>query len=222
MPTSTHHSCRRGRFGVTRSLAAATAGVAGIALTAGAVYATMSADASNTTAEQVSSGTLKLVLSDRGAGFGQQIADIAPTDVVNRYVDLANTGTLAGRALTVAVADAAPTALTTDAVRGLHVTVSQCAGATWDPTSGQCGAGGTVTKLIDTAALAALAATPAAVSAGTLAPGDTVHLQVAVALPDQVETTVNGVLPVNTIQGLSASLTWTFAEAQRTGVTTNN
>ena len=41
-------------------------------------------------------------------------------------------------------------------------------------------------------------------------------------LPDQSETTTNGTLPVGTIQGLSASLRWTFEDAQRASTTTNS
>ena len=35
------------------------------------------------------------------------------------------------------------------------------------------------------------------------------------------ETSVNGVAPSPTIQGLSTTLTYTFTEQQRTGVATN-
>ena len=41
-------------------------------------------------------------------------------------------------------------------------------------------------------------------------------------LPDQSETTTNGTLPAGTIQGLSASLTYTFAETQRDATTSNS
>lgn len=41
-------------------------------------------------------------------------------------------------------------------------------------------------------------------------------------LPDQNETTVNGTLPANTIQGLSTNLTYTFTETQRAATTTNS
>ena len=48
------------------------------------------------------------------------------------------------------------------------------------------------------------------------------EFQVEVSLPNQNETTTNGTLPVGTIQGLNASITWTFSEAQRTATTTNS
>jgi hypothetical protein len=64
--------------------------------------------------------------------------------------------------------------------------------------------------------------TPATLVAGQLAKGTVLHLQISLTLPNQTETTVNGNLPANTIQGLSAALTWTFNEAQRTATTTHS
>jgi hypothetical protein len=70
-------------------------------------------------------------------------------------------------------------------------------------------------------ALSSLATTPAAL-ASSVAAGSTVKLQLALSLPDQTETTVNGVRPAGSIQGLSAALTWTFSETQRLATTTGS
>ena len=43
-----------------------------------------------------------------------------------------------------------------------------------------------------------------------------------IALPDSSETTVNGVLPANTVQGKSAALTWTLTESMRDARTTTS
>jgi hypothetical protein len=43
-----------------------------------------------------------------------------------------------------------------------------------------------------------------------------------VELPDQNETTVNGVLPANTVQGGSVNVTYTFDLAQRLATSTNS
>jgi hypothetical protein len=46
------------------------------------------------------------------------------------------------------------------------------------------------------------------------------HVQVSLGLV-ATETSVNGVPPAATIQGLTTTLTYTFTEQQRTGVATN-
>lgn len=201
-----------------RLAAAAIVGGGGLLLTGGGVYAALQATANNTAPQASDSGTLKLSLADNGAGFTTAVANLAPGDVVRRYVDLTNGGTLAAQALTLAVADASPTKLTSDATNGLQVAVTSCSTA-WAPTTGVCG--GTTTVLA-TSSVSALRAASATLVAGALPAGSVQRLQVSLTLPDQVETTVNGVLPPNSIQGLSASLTWTFTESQRTATTTTS
>ena len=192
----------------------------GLALTGVGVFAGLSAVASNTTAETVASGTLKLTLAAAtgSAGFTSSISNLAPGDVVNRYIDVTNGGTLDGQALTLAASDSVGSKLSTDATNGLHVTVSQCS-TTWTVASGSCS--GTTTVAQSNVALSALG-TPVSVVGGSVTAGTVLHLQVSVTLPNQTETTTNGVLPGGTIQGLSANLTWTFTEAQRTATTTNS
>jgi hypothetical protein len=41
-------------------------------------------------------------------------------------------------------------------------------------------------------------------------------------LPDQNETTVNGALPANSVQGGSVAITYTFNLGQRTATTSNS
>lgn len=67
-----------------------------------------------------------------------------------------------------------------------------------------------------------LTTTPTTLVAGTIAAGSALNLQVSLTLPDQNETTTNGTVPVGTIQGLTAALTWTFTESQRTATTTGS
>ena len=43
-----------------------------------------------------------------------------------------------------------------------------------------------------------------------------------IELPDQNETTTNGTLPTNTVQGGAVNVTYTFDLAQRTATTTNS
>ena len=200
-----------------RLAAAGAVGALGLSLTGAGVYAALTAQATNTTAEAVTSGTLSLTMADTGTGFSQAISNLAPGDVVNRYVALANTGTIAAKDLTLAVSDTVDSKLTTDATNGLKVTVTGCSVA-WVPATGTCA--GTTTALATNAPLATLQSTPVTLVSGTVA--SAYSLQVSLTLPDQNETVINGALPADTIQGKSAALTWTFSETQRTAATTNS
>ncbi|MEN8582821.1 TasA family protein [Burkholderia sp. RS01] len=203
-----------------RLLAAFAVGAAGLAITGGGVFAALNATASNTTAQNATSGILSLTMADNGAGFTQAISNLAPGDTVNRYVNLTQGSSLDGKALTLGVSAAAATKLTTDATNGLHVTVTQCNAGTWTPGTGICS--GTPAVLVTNAALSTLITTPASVVGGAVAKGSVLNLQISTTLPDQTETTTNGVVPGATIQGLSSSLTWTFTDTQRTASTTTN
>lgn len=207
-----------------RVIAAFAVGAAGLAITGGGVYAALNATAYNTTAQSAGSAVLSLEIADQAA-FTQAVSDIAPGDVVNRYVTLEQGNDLDGKDLTLKVTDATPTILTTDGVRGLQVKVTQCLGGTWTVTGpGEC-AGGTTKVLAETLSLKSLSETTKAL-ASSVAAGSEVKLQLALSLPEQTETTVNGVPTapngLATIQGLSSALTWTFSETQRTATTTGS
>ncbi len=204
-----------------RALAAGLFAVAvGLLATAG-VYAALTGAATGT--ESVSSGTLNLTLTpDVGAGFSNFTGKMAPGDTNNVYVNLNNSGSLASAAgMTLAVAGAPANALTDGSVpgEGLTVSATQCS-VTWTLVSGSCA--GTTTTL--------LAATPVSTLSGGVAlsnipalaaaTGQVGHVQISLGLTG-TETSVNGVPPAKTIQGLSTTLTYTFTEQQRTGITTN-
>ena len=210
---------RTTRRAAWRPLALATIGGAVLVTMGVGVWATLSATASNVDPQDVSTGTLELTMTPEGAGFTQSISGLAPGDVVNRYVDIANSGSLDGQALTLAVTGTGATALTTDATRGLTVTVTECVDGSWTATSGVCS--GTTSVLVSDKPVANFGTATSLVS-GTVDAGDTRNLQVSVKLPDQNETTVNGALPADTIQGLSTALTYTFAESQRAAATSNS
>jgi len=182
----------------------------------------MNASASSS-AQAVTSGTLKLTMSANGTGFSQGVSNLAPGDVVNRYVDLSNSGTLDAQALTVQVAATGSGALITDGVapattKALRVSITSCTKA-WAPATGTCS--GTTSTVLAATALSGLSSAVSLIP-GSIPTGAQVYLQVSTQLPDQTETTVNGALPATTIQGQSATLTYTFTESQRTAVTTNN
>jgi hypothetical protein len=204
-----------------RRTAAAAVVLLGLGITGAGVYAALNATAFNTSAQTVTSGTLKLVMANGtgSVGFGQSITDLAPGDVVNRFVDLTDTGTIAAQNMTLSAADATPTLLSTDATKGLHVTVKSCTVA-WVAAAGTCADVLGPTTVVNNVALSALS--PSTLVAGAVTKNSAYHYEISLTLPDQNETTQNGTLPVGTIQGLSASLTWTFSEAQRAATTTNS
>ena len=202
----------------SRLLPVAVAATTGIALTGGAVYAALTATAFNTTAQTVTSSTLSLTYVNNGVGWPTTITNMAPTDVVNRYVNLTNGSGLNAINLTLGVADATTTALTSDATHGLAVTVSSCATA-FTAATGACTGGASV--ILTSTPLATLKTTPGSLAA-TFAASAVLYLQVSLTLPASTEVTANGTPPGGTIQGLSAALTWTFSEQQRAGTTTNS
>jgi hypothetical protein len=70
--------------------------------------------------------------------------------------------------------------------------------------------------------LSGLTGTTQTVVSGAFAQNAAQHLRVTLTLPAQSETTTNGVLPANSIQALSNTLTYTFAIGQRAGTTSTN
>lgn len=213
-------------------ITAVAVGAAGLAITGGGVYAALTATATNTTAQSAKSGVLSLTMGNNGAGFSQPISNLAPGDVVNRYVTLTQGPDLAGKNLTLAVTDATPTPLTSDATRGLRATITQCS-VPWVPGTGACDGTSSVLSAVSDKPLSTLTPTsPATVVKTDVAANSVLNLKVSLSLPDQNEVTVNGG-PANggtittndgmaSIQGLSSSLTWTFSETQRTATVTGS
>lgn len=176
-------------------------------------------------ANVANSGTLVLSSSNNGVGFSQSVSNLAPGDVVNRYVTLNNGGTLDAQSLGLAVTATGTSTLITDGVapvtnKALTLAVFSCSGGTWNATTGVC-SGTTNTEVSATTLSAFSAKKTFSVSPNLLSSGS-VNLQLQLTLPDQNETTVNGVAPSNSVQGGSVSLSYLFSEAQRTATTTNS
>jgi hypothetical protein len=207
---------RHRRLGV---VFAALLGLAALGMMGAAVLAGLSANAAST--ENVTSGTLSLTVpaGSGSAGFSQSVSNMAPGDISNVYVDLTNGGTLDGKNIALGVTGTGSTLLTTSTTDGLAVTVTQCTVA-WTVSTGVCG--GTSTPLVSQTPVATLSSTPSSVVSGDIPAGTVYHLQVSLTLPNQNETTVNGVPPSPTIQGQSTTLTYTFSEIQRPPTTTNS
>lgn len=198
--------------------------VISIAAIAGqSVIASLNATAFNTTAQNVNAGTMKLDLADSGNGFSTSISNAVPGDVVNRYVTLTNSGSLNGIGLTLKTAQTGSANLINDGTGGsttkaLKLTVTSCSVA-WTIATGVCG-GTTSTEVVATT-IGSLTS-PVALTNSTLNSSGVRYLQMKMELPDQNETTVNGVYPTNTIQGGSVNVTYTFDLAQRLATTTNS
>ncbi|WP_158600451.1 TasA family protein [Tessaracoccus antarcticus] len=202
--------------------AVALIGLSALSIGANGVYATLNAKATNVTPQVADSGTLSLTMipGTGSAGFGTKIDNLAPGDVSNRYVDLTNGGTLASTGLSLDVVATGTPSLITDGStsKALRVTVKSCPVA-WDLTNGTCT--GTTKTEIAAAPLSSLSAARAFTTTTGLTVGAISRLQVSISLPDQSETTLNGVAPVGTVQGGSVSLTYSFTEAQASPATTN-
>ena len=200
----------------------AVATVGGTALVGSSVFASLSATATNISGTQsISTATLKLVQVAAGngltAGFTTAVSGVAPGDTINRFIDLSNTGTMAGSAMNLKVADTNATVLTTDPSNGLQVLVKECPTA-YAAVTGTCSAGET-TAVAQTSANTLLGVQTVTLS--TLAPSTTVHLKFIITLPTGSEVIANGVIPGTSVTGLTSLLTWTFNEAQRaTNITT--
>lgn len=206
----------------TKGLVIATAGLGGLGLVSSSVYASLTATASNTTGGSINSGTLKLTQAPSTVvgitgGFATAITLLAPGDTVRRYVDLTNTGTLDAATVTLATSASVANALTTDGTAGLQVVVKECAVA-WT-SAGVCTPGST-TVLASKSLLAMTTAQTLTLSSVIASAVN--HLQFAISLPAGSEVTVNGTLPVGTVQGLTTAITWTFSETMRTSTITDN
>lgn len=200
----------------SRPLALAAVGVAALAITTGGVRATLSAIAEGDGATTITSGTLLLELADDGDGLTTSIADLAPGDIVDRFVDLTNAGTLEAGDLTVAISATGDAVLLDDGVapattRALTLTVDACDTA-WDTAASTCA--GTATALLAATPLGDLDTAPASLGLA-FGIGETAHLRLRLTLPDQDEVSTNGVPPSPTIQDASADVTVTFRVEQR-------
>lgn len=214
----------------TRTVVAASFGVGALALTGAGVYAGLTAQA-NTTAETVSSGTLLLTMAPEtgAAALSVAVSNLAPGDVDNRYVVVTNSGTLVGKNLGLAVTDGTVprSVLSTSATNGLSVSILACSGP-WVVATNFCSAAsltptvaGTTTPYLAKTSVSALGTRVA--FTGPIAPAAAAAYSLRISTyMDGTETVTNGALPGGTVQGLTATLTYTFSEDQRDGVTTNS
>ena len=201
----------------------AAAAIGGAGMVSSNVFAALTATASNTSGGSVTTGTLSLTLAPSAVsgitgGFTTAITAMGPGDTVNRYVDITNAGTLDGATPTLAVTTVDSNTIVNNAVTGLQVTVSACTVA-WT-NAGVCG--GVTTSVIGLTPVATLKSSAQTITLPTVLATGVNRLKVSISLPAGSENTVNGVLPVGTVQGLTAALTWQFTVTERSAVTTNS
>jgi hypothetical protein len=201
----------------------AAAAIGGAGLVSSNVFAALTATASNTTGGSVTTGTLSLTLAPSSVsgitgGFTTAITAMGPGDTVNRYIDLTNAGTLDGATPTLQIASVDSSTIVNNPTTGLQVSISACTVA-WTNT-GTCS--GTTSVVIASTPVATLKSSAQNITLPTVLAGGLNRLKVSMALPAGSENTVNGVLPVNTVQGLTAALTWSFTVTERSAVTTNS
>lgn len=216
MFTSILTSRKLGARSTAQFVAVVAAGAIGLGLAATTAQSGLDAIANNAgTPTKIASGKLVLTQAAVGGGFVQDITSLAPGDTRHFYVDVSN-GELEAQALTLSVADNGDSLLTrhTTPANGLQVTVNKCSVA-W--AAGACS--GTTTTLLTETPITSLntsfSGTALSLAPGAFAANSTLNLKFTLKLPNQDETVINGVLPSNSIQGLSTQLTWTLREIQR-------
>jgi len=208
---------------VLKATIVVTAAIGGAGMVSSNVFAALTATASNTSGGSVTSGTLSLTLAPSSVvgitgGFTTAITAMGPGDTVNRYIDLTNAGTLDGASPTLQLSTADSNTLVNNAATGLQVTISACTIA-WT-NAGTCG--GTTTSVLVATPASTIKASAQSITLPTVLAGGVNRLKVAIAIPAGSENTVNGVLPVGTVQGLTAALTWSFTVTERAATTTNS
>lgn len=205
------------RLALIGAISASLMTVAGVGTFAG-LNATASASNS------ASAGTLSLTSTNKGVGFSQAVSNLAPGDTVNRYVTLTNGGSLSAKNFSLKITSAGTSTLITNGTspatnKAITVTVNSCTG-TWTAATGVCS--GTTNTEIAATPLSTFATAQSFANTLTMASLADLPLQIQIKLPDQDETTVDGVVPAVTVQGGSVDLDYLFFEAQRTVATTNS
>lgn len=198
------------------------AAVGGAGMVASNVFAALTATATNTSGGSVTTGTLKLEYAAAGSsgGFATAITAMGPGDTVNRYIDLTNTGTLDGETPTVQIASSDSNTLVNDGTKGLQLSIRACSVAWTQTGAGTCS--GTETVVLASTPAATLKNAAANITLPSVLASGVNRLKLTISLPAGSENTVNGVLPVGTVQGLTAALQWSFVIQERTATNTSS
>ncbi len=198
------------------------AALGGAGMVASNVFAALTATATNTSGGSVTTGTLKLEYAAAGVsgGFATAITAMGPGDTINRYIDLSVTGNLDGDSPTVVIATSDSNTLVNDPTKGLQLSVTACSVAWTQVGAGTCS--GTTTVVLSSTAAATLKAGAANIVLPSTVAASINRLKLTIYLPPVSENTINGVLPVGTVQGLTAALQWSFVIQERTATNTSS
>ncbi len=202
---------------------ATTAVAGGAGLVSSNVFASFTATASNTSGGSITSGTLKLELASSAVpgitnGFTGAITNMGSGDVVNRFIDLTNTGNLDGISPSLQIAASESNTLTANPAKGLQISITSCSIA-WT-SGGVCNE--TSTAVMAATPLSTVITAAQSLTLPSTLAGAVNRLRVTATLPSSSENVVNGVFPPGTVQGLTSSLTWSFVILERAPITTNN
>ncbi|WP_409330547.1 TasA family protein [Trujillonella humicola] len=164
-------------------------------------------DSTTPISTSVSSGTVSIDVSQRGAAIPVTTAGFLPGDSMTRAVDLVNDGTSPLGQVSLASTASAASVLTSDAASGLQLAVRSCSTA-W--TQGGTASAPTYTCAGTVSTLYSGRAVMDAPLAGvaSLQPGGVDHLVLSVSLPATAG---------DAFQGTTATLGLTFTGVQRPG-----
>ena len=186
---------------------AAAAGLAGVG-----TYANFTG--STSASQQVSTGTMTIALGATGSSSNRlniNATAFAPTDTMQRTVDVNVSGSVGLSAMTLTTVDTVgtPTVLSTDATNGLQIAIDRC-----DVPWTEAGVSPAFTYTCSGTTSAVLASTSVVGAARPmnnmlLAASDSNHLRVTITLP----TTAG-----DTFQNLAATISHTFTGTQRAGI----
>ena len=206
----------------------AVATTIGLANVVGSAGASLDAVAFNTTAQSINTGTLSITLSagsssgssalfgtTPSAGFDSYVPKMRPQDSFSHFVNLVtgpDMGISSPKLMITAGSGSA--AILTSGSNALRVWVQGCSVA-WSA-GGTCST--TAVDLVGTTGspvvISSLSTATAFTGSLALTAGATNYIKYTLSLPDKTETTTNGSVPSGTIQGKTASLTWTFSANQ--------
>ena len=163
---------------------------------------------STTASAAVNAGTMNIALGGAGGVNNLSVAanSLLPGDKMERLVTLSNTGTADLGSIILSTTTASGSALTTDAVKGLQLTVQGCS-VPWTGATAPYSCPGMVntvlapTPIIGVNTLASLA---------SLTHGQSDNLKVTAALPKEAD---------NSFQGLTSSIGFQFDSTQRAAAT---
>jgi predicted ribosomally synthesized peptide with SipW-like signal peptide len=187
-----------GKILASVALAGTAAAVAGMG-TFGAFTATTSAS------QKVEAGTIKIGIGEKGNTMTTDISGMLPGDSTTKFVTLANSGdsNLGTVTLKTAAVKGTESLLTSDATKGLQISIESCPEA-WTGADGKftCAPG----------AVAALITTPVTGSnvlsgLSSIAAGKSDYLKITAALPEAAD---------DTFQGKGSTVNFTFDATQRT------